>query len=252
MQQGAGFMRKIQDIQPHLKIIRTLEKANILDPDKIAFLVDLNDKNPTAIKKLVKDSGIDPLDLNTEGNVDYKPTNRAQTTDVEVEFNEALKELQAHPQGVETIKEINAWDQSSKNALFSKPTLLKVIQDQKDIGIYPLISSEIDRRKTLGQIAQTVPFLEAYKLVGDELRDSGAFEPLIEKAKASTTPVIKPATAERVVVDTRVAAPASKVANGDKVKAAATTKVSSKSAVTKRNPLEMPDDEFMKQLEGRL
>jgi hypothetical protein len=70
MQMGAGFGRKIQDLQPHLKTVRMLEKNDLLDPERLSFLIDINNKNPEAIKKLIKDSGIDPLDFNNEDNVD--------------------------------------------------------------------------------------------------------------------------------------------------------------------------------------
>ena len=40
-----------------------LENAGITDENQLAYLIDLSNKNPQAIQKLVKDSGIDPLDM---------------------------------------------------------------------------------------------------------------------------------------------------------------------------------------------
>ena len=50
MQMGAGYGRKIQDLQPHLKVLRMLEKNELLDENKLSFLIDVNAKNPEAIK----------------------------------------------------------------------------------------------------------------------------------------------------------------------------------------------------------
>ena len=51
MQMGAGYGRKLQDMQPHLKTLRMLEKNNLLDEGKLSYLIDLDQKNPDAIKK---------------------------------------------------------------------------------------------------------------------------------------------------------------------------------------------------------
>lgn len=247
IQQGLGFAKKVQSIQPHMKTIRVLERANLLDPERIAFLVDLNDKNPEAIKKLIKESGIDPIDLNTNEEVDYKPTNRAAVSDADMAFQSALEDLQNHPEGTATIRDINTnWDQSSKQILFQNPELLKVIQDQKDAGIYQIISSEIDRQKTLGKINPNLPFLQAYKVVGDDLEKQGAFKDIVQKSNPT------PAPTERVIIEQRTATPAPVVENNDKARAASPSKASAKTAQTKVNPLELPDDEFMKQLAGRI
>src|SRR5690606_14448580 len=96
MQLGAGYGRKLQDMQAHMKTLRMLEKNNLLDESKLSFLIDLEQKNPEAIKKLNKDSGIDPLDLNMDDNANYRPTNHS-VSDTEVAFNEALKDVAAQP-----------------------------------------------------------------------------------------------------------------------------------------------------------
>lgn len=121
MQMGAGYGRKLQDMQPHLKTLRMLEKNNLLDEGRLSYLIDLDQKNPDAIKKLIKDAGIDPLDLNMDDNANYRPTNHS-VSDTEVAFSEALKDVSAQPGGRETIQQINTtWDKTSKEALWAQP-----------------------------------------------------------------------------------------------------------------------------------
>src|SRR5690606_38757650 len=63
MQMGANYNKKMAALKPNLKLLKLLENNNLLSEEKIGFLIDLDKKNPAAIGKLLKDSGIDPLDV---------------------------------------------------------------------------------------------------------------------------------------------------------------------------------------------
>ncbi|RRY03823.1 hypothetical protein [Brucella anthropi] len=246
MQMGAGYGRKIQDLQPHLKVLRMLEKNDLMDEERLSFLIDVNQKNPDAIKKIIKDSGIDPLDLNINDNVDYAPKSHA-VSDQEMAFNEALDDVKSYPSGNETLRTINqTWDQVSKQALGDNPKILKVIQEQRDSGIYDQIVAEIDRQKILGTIPHSTPFLQAYTIAGDHLQATNGF-----KVKANPTqPEVTP---QPQVIATRTAAPKAQVQNGDKAAAAASPKtIPANKAATTVNPLEMADDDFLKTFQGRI
>ena len=255
MQMGAGYGRKLQDMQPHLKTLRMLEKNNLLDQKKLGFLIDINSKNPEAIKKLIKDSGIDPLDLNMDDNANYRPTDHS-VSDNEVAFAEALKDVSSQPGGRDTIQHINStWDQQSKEFLWGNPEVLAVIQDQRANGIYDAIAAEIDRKKMLGEIAPTVPFLEAYKIAGDALVASKSLtQPGSKPATQSSNPAPAPKADQQAgrVLGTRTAAPKSSATNSDKAKAASSPTNSSRKAKETVNPLDMADDDFLKQFENRL
>lgn len=245
MQMGAGYGRKLQDLQPALKSLRMLEKNGLLDDAKLSYLIDLDQKNPEAIKKLIKESGIDPLELNTTDPVSYTPTNRT-VSDNEMAFTTALRDIETSDEGKATIKEINTtWDPISKQFLFKNPEILSVIQTQRENGIYSQIAAEIDRQKLLGQIPHNKPFIEAYKIAGDYLVSTNNLKPTTPAVAPAAD--VKPASQEKIVVDTKVAKPASPVANDEKAKAAATTKISSaRRAASTINPLAMSDEEFMK------
>lgn len=255
MQMGAGYGRKLQDMQPHLKTLRMLEKNNLLDQEKLGFLIDINSKNPEAIKKLIKDSGIDPLDLNMDDNANYRPTDHS-VSDNEIAFAEALKDVSSQPGGRDTIQHINStWDQQSKEFLWGNPEVLAVIQDQRTNGIYDVITAEIDRKKMLGEIAPNVPFLEAYKIAGDALVASKSLtQPGSQPAPQPSNPAPVPKADQQAgrVLGTRTAAPKSSATNSDKAKAAGSPTNSSRKAKETINPLDMADDDFLKQFENRL
>ena len=58
MQMGANYNKKMAGLKPSLKMLKLLENSGLLSEEKISYLIDLEKKNPAAINKLIKDSGI--------------------------------------------------------------------------------------------------------------------------------------------------------------------------------------------------
>jgi hypothetical protein len=240
MQMGANYTRKLQDIQPHRKVLLMLQNNDLLDEGKLSYLIDLDKKNPEAIKKLIKDAGIDPMDIDTSSEPTYLEGNH-RVSDEEAGFRQVLDEMVSTQSGKETVQLINTdWDQASKEVLWQSPEIMSIIHEQRESGVYDLITTELDRQKTLGKIPPNTPFLQAYKTVGDELAAAGAFGSLGTEQK------------EPAVVTTTVAAPKSAVTNGDKASAASPTRTTTRKAEKLVNPLAMSDDEFLSQMANRL
>lgn len=246
MQMGANYTRKMQAIAPHRKILMMLEKNGLLDEGKLSLLIDVDKKNPEAIAKIVKDSGIDPRDIDTEADSTYREGNH-RVTEEEVGFKTVLDELSSNPEGRETLSRIHTqWDQASKEILWTQPEVMTLIDQQRKSGVYDIVTTELERQRTLGAIPATVPYLTAYKNIGDALAAQGAF------AHLAPAPAPKPAASPVAV---RVAVPKPDAPNGDKVNAAATPRNAGKKAETVVNPLALSDDDFQKQVDvmrGRL
>ena len=189
MQMGANYTRKMQELQPHRKTLLMLENNGLLDEGKLSFLIDLDKKNPEAIKKLLQDAKIDPLDVDLEKESTYQEGNH-KVSDEEAQFRLVLDELNSNPVGRETLQTINStWDQASKEVLWKQPEVMNTIYQQRENGVYARITAEIDRRRTLGVIQVGVPFLEAYRVVGDELHKAGAFNDLFKSKASAVAPV---------------------------------------------------------------
>lgn len=244
-QMGANYTRKMQDIAPHRKILLMLENNGLLDESKLSFYIDLEKKNPEAIKKLVAESGIDPLEIDTSVPAAYQASNHT-VTDEELGFRSVLDEVCASPEGQQTVATINStWDQASKERLWKDPALISVFHQQRENGIYARITSEVDRLKALGQIPVGTTFLDAYKLVGDHLHKSNAFADLV-KPSPSNQAVHTPAVPTPVAVKT--VTPKAPVVN-PAVAAASTPRSTPKRAQTIVNPLAVSDEDFMKTYE---
>jgi len=260
MQMGAHYTKKMQALQPNLKLLKMLENNDLLDESKISFLVDIHRKDPAAIQKLVKESGLDPLEIDTTADPAYQPGNH-KVSDEEMSFTTTLEEVASDPVGKTLVVSINkTWDAASKEALWGDPGILKVLSEQKNNGIYDQISSEIERRRTLGYIGNE-PFLQSYKNVGKELQAQGALTPQAATSKPDTVdPTGNPegdqpgkSTGEpdpqRRVVETR---PAQRSApdNNERARAASPSQANpQKKRSSEFNPLALSDEDFEKNAE---
>ena len=244
MQMGANYTRKMQEIQPHRKVLLMLENNGLLDEGKLSYLIDLDKKNPDAIKKLVKDAGLDPMDIDTSAEPAYREGNH-RVSDEEAAFRGVLDDLSTTDIGKQTLQVINStWDQASKELLWKNPGVMNLINQQRELGIYDRILTEVERRKALGQVPINQPLLQIYQQVGQEMVAGNAFADIVQPAQQSRETVAP--------VASRVVPPKPVVKNGDRANAAAPSKAAAKPAKVLVNPLSMSDDDFLKQFQGRL
>lgn len=166
MQMGANYTQKMQGIAPYRKKIQMLQKANLLEDEKLNFLIDVAQGNPEAIKKLLKDSKVDPLDLDTSSNTNYIPSNHT-VSDEEVQIQSIVDDLKSTPEGIETLRQIQGMDQASLSAISQTPSMMSTLHEQRQNGVYDLIMKEMEHQEALGNIPAGTPFLEKYKAVGD-------------------------------------------------------------------------------------
>ena len=246
MQMGANYTKKMQSIAPYRKTLLMLENNNLLNEDKLSFLIDLDKKNPEAIKKLLKDSNIDPLEIDTSIEPAYKAgTNKV--SDAEANFMSVLSDLKTQETGMATIRTINdTWDEQSKDLLWNDPSIMNTIHQQMNNGAYQLIVDEMERRKMLGQLSPSVPFLMAYQQVGNDLvrqkqRQAQSMQSVQNQSVQPQQPV---------AVKKQSTKPS--VTNDKQARAAGITKTNSKPAKKFINPLAMSDEEFLKQWNNRV
>lgn len=200
MQKGAGFHKRMEELKPNLAIIESLRKADLLSQEKIDFLIDVMAKKPDAISKLVKDSGIDPLDLSAEKAEGYKPTSH-KVSEQEQMIDEVWSELEGTEGFDRTVNLVTKeWDKASQALIANNPNILRVITAQMNSGIYDMVASEMHREKVLGRLTG-LSDLEAYRQVGDAMEAAGKFKSLGNQAgqpaaqdqgTPAVPPVVKP------------------------------------------------------------
>jgi hypothetical protein len=242
-QMGANYTRRMQEIAPHRKMV-TMLANNQIDESKLDFLIALDKGDPEAVKKLLADKSIDPLEIDTTKTPDFQGGMNVVTDD-EVAFRTQLDDLNGSPEGKATITEVNRrFDDASKEILWKSPEIMTAIHEQRATGVYDLVLAEMDRQITLGKIQPNTPFIQAYKVAGDYL--------VAQAGNQGGAPNGQAGQPAPVVVTTRTAAPKPAATNGDKAAAASASRSSPATKQPIVNPLALSDDDFLKKMEGRL
>ena len=231
MQKGADYHSKMKTLSPHLKMVSMLEKEGLLDQAKLNNLIDISKKDPKAIAQLIKDSGIDPLDIDTDEDLNYKPNNYG-VSDKEFKINQVIEDIRDTPSFEKTIGILGKeWDNESKNLISDNPEIIAIINDHVFNGVYDKVQSIVDTERALGRL--NVPDVEAYRQVAEQMQQQGSIVPdgQVTPPKASL-PKTKAKDAAEIQQKRKAAA--------------ATKKTTSKAKSNPSSYLNMTDEEFMK------
>ena len=236
MQMGANYNKKMAALKPNLKLMKQLENNGLMSEEKIGFLIDLVKKDPAAINKLVKESGIDPMELDADKAKDYRQSTYA-VDDREIELDTVFDEIQDTPTYTRTLDIVsNKWDHASKDVISGSPQLLKVINDHVQSGVYDLISKGVESERMFGRL-NGLSDIQAYRQVGDSLQAAGKFNHLGHQGNTKPAPVVVVPAPSKVEDDKLK----------DKRRAASSTKPAGPATTSKEyDPLNMSDAEFSK------
>lgn len=244
MQMGANYSKKMKALKPNLKLMKTLENAGLLSEDKINYVIDLMANKPGAVNKLVKDHGIDPIDVDAEKAGEYEAGNHT-VSDTEVDLDEIMTDLQESPKFGDLISLVKTeLDHASRKLIEQDPSLLRSLDHHMNVGIYDVIMEEFAAEQALGRL-KNVPFLHAYKQIGDAIQARGGFNdlPALQKpAQQSATPSVR-----KVVVPPK-SVKADEGRLNEKRRAASSNRpvVTTSSKAKEFDPLSMSDEDFAK------
>lgn len=184
-QMGVGYNARMAELKPIRKIAKMLENEGLLDESKLNHLIDLSKGDVNAINKLVKDSGINPLDIDTESTEGYKP-NTYTVDDNQLALDEALGDLERTTSGQQVIDVVSTkWDEKSRGVLVSNPAMLRDLENHIDNGIFDKVMAEVEKEKLFNRIPAGVSDLDAYNFIGQQLASRGVLNaPSSEKNPA--------------------------------------------------------------------
>ena len=167
VQLAEDYHRKMASMRPHLKTIKTLEKAQLLGNDEeLNFLLELKDRKPEAVKRLIAESGIDPMEIVDEEELskskEYRPGNY-MVSDSEVAIDQAFEDISQSPAYNDTIDVLaNRLDPKSKEIISEHPDYIKALNSDIENGLYDQIINEVNYQKEMGYIPQQLSDIEAY------------------------------------------------------------------------------------------
>lgn len=229
-QKGLNYVKNMTELKPIKQLNALLNQHGITQED-LGLLIELKQKKPEAIAKIVKESGVDIYGLDVDEADKYVP-NAPQAPHVNEALEATLEELKvSSPVFNQTIQVVgNQWDDSSRNKIAEHPQLLRIIDAQMADGTFAKIDSVVQYERALGRLVG-LSDLEAYVEVERRLQQVGS----------QPTPVV---VASQQPVETRQ----QQQVNNQR-KSAAPPRVVKETVVNQ--PINSPalsDDEFLKQL----
>ena len=231
MQMGANYQKKMGKLKPNLKIIKMLENNELLDEAKLNNLIDLSKKDPKAIAKLVKESDVDPLEIDKDAPTDYEPTNYS-VTDKEYNLDRVLDDIKDTETFNKTINVLTKeWDTESRSAISDQPEIIGIVNAHMANGIYDEVNAVLQQEKALGKL-DGIPDVEAYRQVAEHMNKNNMFKQPESAGKSK----VSSKTDEKAEAD-----------RDKKRKAAAPVKqTTTKKAAPDDNFLGLSDEDFMK------
>lgn len=213
MRMGANYHKKMHILKPHLKFIKTLEKNELLDEDKINFLIDLSKGDKSAISKLMTDGKIDPLDLETEG-VEYSPVKHT-ISDNEINLDEVLNSIKDTPTFKDTMDIVTTqWDSSSKEILVNNPQRIAVLNAHKASGFFDRVNAEVTKARMLGKVDNNLSDIQAYEQIGSQLMQQDQAKGNQEQPKAKVNVEVEAKKAQTTAKKKKLSSPKSKTVTG--------------------------------------
>lgn len=159
MQQGANYSKKMEELKPKRALIKTLEQHGLTDKEQLGYLVDLANKDPKAIAKLVKESGIDLYEFDVEQANEYSPNLQIQEPTA---FEDVVSEITANnPDAIDVLNIIGQWDDETKDFLYNKPDGLRIFAEHKANGFFDKVVGIIENERMFGRMTDKT-YLEAY------------------------------------------------------------------------------------------
>ena len=172
IQRGLGANRRMQELAPKIKMISTLEKQGLTDPDKLNFLIDLANGKPEALQKLISDKGIDTFDLSTGEVGDYQPEDYS-ISDSELAVSEAFDSISAEPTYSDTVATINGFDDKAKQTLTDNPSLIPELHTDMANGTYAEVMKIVAVDRAKGNL-QGLGDFQAYQHVMKVVKEHSA------------------------------------------------------------------------------
>jgi hypothetical protein len=237
MKMGANYNKKMAGLKPNLKLLKMLENHELLDEAKLSYLIDLSKKDPAAITKLVKESGLSKYDIDNNEDTEYKP-NTYTVDDAQVDLDSVLGDIQDTPSYQSTMNIISTkWDESSRQAVLENPSLIAVINEHVGDGVYDQVFSIVEKERMMGRLTG-LSDLDAYRKVGE----------MIQAQYGQTK---APVVGTEVTPKTVVAPKVDPKLKARKLAASPSKGTTAKTTNTVFNPLSLSDEDFDKQYSSK-
>ena len=143
------YTKKMQTLKPWRKTIDALETAE-LGHDDINLMIDVLKGDKDAVTEVLKRTGVDALDLDTEKERKYVANDYGRDAGT-LELRDAVDSIKNDTEYVTTHKVLSSdWDDASWNVMSKNPNLVKALHVDVKSGRYKQIQPIAEKLKMFG------------------------------------------------------------------------------------------------------
>ena len=162
--QAMEYTKKTQALKPWRKTIDAIESAR-LGHDDINLMIDVFKGDKNAIAELIKRTGVDTLDLDTE-NSKYVPKDYGRD-DTALAIKDIVDEISADKEYETTHRILSKeWDERSFSELTKDPELIRLLHVDVKSGMYDKVQPIAEKMKVFDRGRQSD--LDYYKAAAQE------------------------------------------------------------------------------------
>lgn len=137
--QAMDYTKKMQKIKPYRGMIASIEEQN-LTQDDLNLAIDVLKGDKDAMAAVLKRTGVDALDLETDSERNYQPNNYGRN-ETELAIQDVVSEISNDAEYTMTHHVIDKqWDDKSRETFVSNPQLIKELHTDVKNGVYDKVS----------------------------------------------------------------------------------------------------------------
>lgn len=241
--QAMDYTKKMQAIKPWRKTIDAIEGAE-LKHDDVNLMIDVLKGDKDAITEVLKRTGTDTLELDTESATDYVAKDYGRD-DGALAIKDVIDVISQDQEYATTHSIISKeWDEKSWNVMSENPQMIKLLHSDVKSGMFDELQPVAEKLKVFDGAAKSD--LDYYKEAAQQHYDEIAKQEAFEKREAERTSAKQAAEAEKAKV-AKVKADSKKRNETKKASVKRKAAAPSKSAAAGReviNYLEDSDESF--------
>jgi len=150
-QLSANYSEKMAAFKKYKPFIDPLQRKGLLeDPEKFDLMMNIVDGDKEALKKFIKDSGIDPIvDLDIEAGINYEGKSQ-RAGELDIAYSEVLDTAQNYGVKDQVARVLGEqWDDDSVISLLKDPTAKANLVEHIHNGAFDAVQDRIAEKKRL-------------------------------------------------------------------------------------------------------
>jgi len=158
--QAMDYTKKMQTIKPWRKTIDALDAAKLSHED-VSLMIDVFKGDKSAISEVIKRTGVDTLDLDTDENDPYVAKNYGRD-DQTLAIQDVVDSISSDPEYVTTNAILSKdWDDSSWGVVSQNPEMIRLLHQDVKSGMYQQLQPLAEKVKVFSAGAKSD--LDCYK-----------------------------------------------------------------------------------------